>query len=63
MGRYLTEEITVFDVTMTDVEFKKDFVNQNESWMQDSRPQEPDLDVDGLDQSLVSRLLSVLGLA
>ena len=53
----------MFDVTMTDVEFKKDFVNQNESWMQDSRPQEPDLDVEGFDQSFVSRLLSALGLA
>lgn len=53
----------MFDVTMTDTEFKNDFVNQNESWMQDSQPAEPDLDVDGLDQSLMSRLLSALGLA
>ena len=53
----------MFDVTMTDVEFKKDFVNQDAGWMQDSRPSEPDLDVEGLNQSLVSRLLSALGLA
>lgn len=53
----------MFDVTMTDNEFKKDFVNQKAGWMQESRPQEPDLEVTGLDQSLISRLLSLLGLA
>lgn len=61
--RILREEMTVFDVTMTDTDFKKDFVNQKENWMQNSRPQEPDLEVEGLDQSLISRLLSALGLA
>ena len=53
----------MFDVTMTDAQFKRDFVNQSESWMQDSRSAEPDLEIDGLNQSLLSRLLSVLGLA
>ena len=57
------EEKTVFDVTMTDTEFKRDFVNQDEAWMQNSRPAEPDLEVEGLNQSLISRLLSTLGLA
>ena len=53
----------VFDVTLTDSEFRKDFVNQREPWMQDSRLAEPDLEIDGLNQSLLSRLLSLLGLA
>lgn len=61
--RILTEEKTVFDVTMTDAEFKRDFVNQDDAWMQNLRPAEPDLEVAGLDQSLLSRLLSALGLA
>lgn len=52
----------MFDVTMTDKEFKRDFVNQNEAWMQNSRPAEPDLEVEGLSQSLLSRVLSMLGL-
>jgi hypothetical protein len=57
------EEKTVFDVTMTDKEFKREFVNQSEAWLQNSRPAEPDLDVEGLSQSLLSRVLSMLGLA
>ncbi len=61
--RTLMEEITVFDVTMTDKEFKRAFVNQREAWMQDSRPAEPDLEVEGLNQSLLSRVLAMLGLA
>lgn len=56
------EEMTVFDTTMTDADFKRDFTNQKETWMQNSRPAEPDLEVDGLDQSLFSRLLSLIGL-
>jgi hypothetical protein len=61
--RTLMEEIIVFDVTMTDKEFKRAFVNQKEAWMQDSRPAEPDLEVEGLNQSLLSRVLAMLGLA
>ena len=38
----------MFDVTMTDKEFKREFVNQNEAWLQNSRPAEPDLEVEGL---------------
>lgn len=53
----------MFDATKTDAEFKRDFVNQREGWMQNACPSEPDLDVEGLDQSLISRLLSALGLA
>lgn len=53
----------MFDVTLTDSEFRSEFVNQGESWMQDSRLAEPDLEIDGLNQSLLSRLLSLLGLA
>jgi hypothetical protein len=56
-------EKTVFDVTLTDSEFRSEFVNQGESWMQDSRLAEPDLEIDGLNQTLLSRLLSLLGLA
>jgi len=53
----------VFDVTLTDIEFKKEFVNQSADWMKSSRLAEPDLSVDGLKQSLVSRIMSALGLA
>lgn len=53
----------MFDVTMTDSEFKRDFVNQDEEWLRDAAPAEPDLEIDGLNQSLMSRLLSLFGLA
>ena len=57
------EEKPVFDVTMTDKDFKRDFVNQNADWMQNTRPDEPDLEIEALNHSLISRLLSMLGLA
>ena len=53
----------MFDVTLTDIDFKLDFVNQDEDWLQNARPVEPDLDIDGLDRSLLSRLLALFGLA
>ena len=53
----------MFDVTMTDPEFKREFVNQGEAWMSDSGPAEPDLEIEGLNHSLISRLLSALGMA
>ena len=53
----------MFDVTLTDIEFKRDFVNQSEDWLQSARPAEPDLDVDGLRQSLMSRIFALFGLA
>jgi hypothetical protein len=57
------EETVVFDVTMTDPEFKREFVNQSEAWMSESCPVEPDLEIDGLNHSLISRLLAALGIA
>ena len=53
----------MFDTTMTDSDFKRDFVNQNADWMQNARPAEPDLEVEALDQSVMSRLLALLGLS
>lgn len=52
----------MFDVTMTDPEFKREFVNQGEAWMHSCGPAEPDLEIESLDHSLFSRLLAALGL-
>jgi len=53
----------VFDTTKTDIEFKRDFVHKDADWLWSVRPAEPDLEIDGLEQSLLSRLLSLLGLS
>ena len=57
------EEAAVFDTTKTDIEFKRDFVHQDAEWLVGARPAEPDLEIEGLQQSLLSRLLSMLGLS
>jgi hypothetical protein len=51
----------VFDVTLTDNEFKDDFVNKDADWLNDARPEQPDLEVDGLHHSLLSRVLALFG--
>lgn len=51
------------DATLTDIEFNDDFVNKQTDWMRASRPGEPDLRIDGLSQSLIARILALLGLA
>jgi hypothetical protein len=51
--------IEVFDVTLTDSEFKKDFVNKDADWLQSASKHEPDLTVDGLKTSLLSRLAAL----
>jgi hypothetical protein len=53
----------VFDVTLTDIEFNKDFVNKQSDWIQAARPAEPDLAVYGLEQSFASRLFALIGLS
>ena len=53
----------MFDVTLTDIEFKRDFVHQHEDWLKDARPAEPDLEIEGLHHSLLSRILALFGLA
>ena len=53
----------MLDATLTNIEFTDDFVNQRSDWLQAARPPEPDLAVDGLCQSLIARLLAVIGLA
>ena len=53
----------MLDATLTDIQFSDDFVNKQSDWMQTSRPAEPDLKIDGLHQSLLSRFLALLGLA
>ncbi len=50
----------MFDVTLTDKEFKKDFVNRDAEWLAKSEPTEPDLRVDGFKQSMFSRLIAFL---
>jgi hypothetical protein len=52
----------VFDTTLTDIEFKQAFVNRDAEWLRNAHREEPDLSVDGLRQSLLSRLLALLGL-
>jgi hypothetical protein len=51
----------VFDATLTDIEFNKDFVNKQSDWFKAARPAEPDLEIDGLDRSLLSRILALIG--
>ena len=53
----------MLDATLTDIEFNDDFVNRQSDWMHAARPIEPDLKIDGLHQSLLARLLALLGLA
>ena len=50
----------MFDVTLTDKDFKKDFVHQDADWLAATRPAEPDLEVDGLSNSLLARLFAFL---
>ena len=50
----------MFDVTLTDIEFKKDFVHQDSDWMASASLKEPDLRVDGLRESPISRFVSLL---
>jgi hypothetical protein len=52
----------VFDATLTDIEFNGDFVNKRSEWLKAAQPVEPDLEVDGLDRSLLGRLLALIGL-
>jgi len=63
MVRARFEETAVFDTTKTDIEFKRDFVHKDAEWLWNARPAEPDLEIDGLEQSLLSRLLALLGLS
>ena len=58
-----SEETAVFEATKTDIEFERDFVNKRADWLQNARVAEPDFDVDGLQQSLLSRMLLLLGLS
>lgn len=51
------------DATLTDIEFSEDFVNKQSDWMRAARPSEPDLQIDGLRQSLIARILALIGLA
>lgn len=53
----------MFDVTLTDIEFKQDFVNKDADWLQSVQPSEPDLTVYGLEQSFSARLLALVGLS
>jgi hypothetical protein len=51
----------LFDATLTDIEFKNDFVHQQSEWLQELRGADADLCVDGLEPTLASRLLALLG--
>ncbi|HEY5567535.1 MAG TPA: hypothetical protein VIM81_09865 [Gammaproteobacteria bacterium] len=49
------------DDTHTDLEFQRGFKEANQEWMGQAARREPDLAVDGLHSSLMSRLLSLFG--
>ena len=52
----------MFDTTLTDIEFRQAFVNRDAEWLRAARRKEADLSVDGLRESLLSRLFALLGL-
>jgi hypothetical protein len=49
------------DDTHTDLEFQPGFTEANQEWMRQVARPEPDLNVDGLHGSFISRLLSLFG--
>lgn len=51
--------MTIFDDTYTDAEFQKQMSQANSDWMAKVARSEPDLEVDGLHGSLLSRVLSI----
>jgi hypothetical protein len=50
-----------FDNTYTDAEFKQEILRADNEWMSQHARPEPDLNVDGLKPSLVSRVLGLFG--
>jgi hypothetical protein len=50
------------DDTRTDLEFQRSFKEANQDWMGQVARREPDLTVDGLHSTLLSRLLSLFGI-
>lgn len=51
----------MFDTTMTDIELPETVAKSDGEWRREAGGPEPDLVVEGLKPSLVSRLLAVLG--
>ena len=49
--------MTSFDETYTDSEFVQELARADSDWMKKEARNEPDLDVEGLDGSLFSRVL------
>ena len=50
-----------FDKTYTDSDFKQQIRQADQQWMAQYARREPDLDIDGLQPSLLSRLLGLFG--
>ena len=50
-----------FEDTYTDSEFQKDITEADSEWMSGLARAEPDLEVEGLRNSLVSRVLGLFG--
>ena len=48
-----------FDKTYTDADFQQEILRADSEWMSKHARPEPDLDVDGLKQSLLSRMLGL----
>ena len=50
-----------FDKTYTDVEFHREIQKADHEWMSQHARPEPDLDVDGLKPSVLSRVFGLFG--
>jgi len=51
----------MFDSTMTEIDLTENMTSSDVDWMRDAGRVEPDLAVDGLTPSLVSRVLAWFG--
>lgn len=54
--------MTAFDDTYTDGDFHDRIKNANEEWIDESANADPDLAVEGLQGSFMSRLLALFGI-
>jgi len=50
-----------FEDTYTDSDFERSFRNANRNWLEQAARNEPDLEIDGMRGSLLSRFLALFG--
>lgn len=51
--------MSAFDMTYTDADFQREILRADTEWMAQHARREPDLEVDGLKPTLLSRLLGL----